>query len=505
VNVQSAAETSIYDEIIAEAATYTHDPLGYVLWAFPWGEGELAHSDGPRTWQRQVLDRIGEQLRAGGDAGAVIREAVASGHGIGKSALVAWLVKWAFDTRENTRGVVTASTDNQLRTKTWPEVAKWHRLSLTQFMGVLTATALHSPEQATQKTWRIDILPWSENNTEAFAGLHNERNRIIVIFDEASGISDKIWEVTEGALTDENTEIIWPAFGNPTKNTGRFRECFGRFKHRWNTRQVDSRTVEGTNKAQLDQWVQDYGEDSDFVKVRVRGEFPSASSEQFIPSDVVERARRAEGYAVLEDPLIMGVDVARFGDDQSVIQPRRGRNAREFGYWTYRGMDTMQLAARVAEKAQELNAHAVFVDAGGVGGGVVDRLRQLNVRGLIGVEFGGRADRSSLSGSGALGEQYANKRAEMYAALRAALNEGLAIPDDPDLQDQLVGMLYGFNKRDEIVLESKKDMKARGLPSPDWADALALTYAYPVAQLSMQQATGNPMQVQHDYDPYAEM
>lgn len=121
------------------------------------------------------------------------------------------------------------------------------------------------------KRWRADAIPWSEHNTEAFAGLHNERKRIIVVFDEASNIADLVWEVAEGALTDEDTEIIWVAFGNPTRNTGRFRECFRKYKHRWKCAQIDSRTVEGTNKQQLQKWVDDYGEDSDFVKVRVRG------------------------------------------------------------------------------------------------------------------------------------------------------------------------------------------------------------------------------------------
>lgn len=500
----AAKALTIHDEIISDLAGFTHDPLGYVLWCFPWGEGELADSPGPRQWQREILESIGAKLRAGGEFGAVIREAVASGHGPGKSALVAWLVKWAFDTRENTRGVVTASTDNQLRSKTWPEVAKWHRLSLTQFMSRLTATALYSAEEATEKTWRIDILPWSEHNTEAFAGLHNKGNRILLIFDEASGIADKIWEVSEGALTDEDTEIIWCAFGNPTKNTGRFRECFGRFKHRWNRRQVDSRSVEGTNKAQLDQWVQDYGEDSDFVKVRVRGEFPSASSMQFVPSDLVERARKLEGYAVLTDPLILGVDVARFGDDETIIQTRRGKDARTFGHWKFRQLDTMQVAARVAEKARELDARAIFVDAGGVGGGVVDRLRQLGVQHVFPVEFGGRSDKASLSQSGAQGEQYANKRAEIYGSLRAALTEGLAIPDSAALQDELVGIEYSYNVRDEIQLESKKAMKLRGLASPDHADALALTFAYAVHSMSTARAAGRPNMTNHDYDPLQE-
>ena len=149
-------------------------------------------------------------------------------------------------------------------------------------------------------------------------------------FDEASAISDRIWEVSEGALTDDETEIVWLAFGNPTRNTGRFRECFGRFRHRWDCAHIDSRQVEGTNKPQLDQWVLDYGEDSDFVRVRVKGIFPHSGAMQFISSGLVEEAMSPgrEGFGTIYDPLVMGVDVARFGDDRSVIRFRRGRDGR---------------------------------------------------------------------------------------------------------------------------------------------------------------------------------
>jgi hypothetical protein len=137
------------------------------------------------------------------------------------------------------------------------------------------STSLKSTDPAHEATWRADLIPWSEHNTEAFAGLHNEGKRIVLLFDEGSAIADKVWEVAEGALTDANTQILWLVFGNGTRPTGRFRECFRKFKHRWDHDQIDSRTVEGINLEQVDKWVADYGEDSDFVKVRVRGMFPS--------------------------------------------------------------------------------------------------------------------------------------------------------------------------------------------------------------------------------------
>ena len=492
------------NEIVERCAQYSRDPLGFVLWAFDWGEGELAGHEGPDGWQIDILTEIGNGLKGGEiTLSQAVQIAVASGHGIGKSALVAWVILWAICTFEDCRGVVTANTEAQLKTKTWAELSKWYRRCICSSLFELTATALFSRDPNHEKTWRIDMAPWSERNTEAFAGLHNQDKRVLLVFDEASAIPDIIWETSEGALTDENTEIVWCVFGNPTRNSGRFRECFGRFRHRWIHKQIDSRTARMTNKAQLEQWVKDYGEDSDFVRVRVRGVFPRAGTTQFISSDLVAGAAAQEAAAGVYDPLILGVDVARFGDDESVICIRKGRDARTHGFLKFRGIDTMQLASRVSEQYEFYRADAVFVDGGGVGGGVVDRLRQLRVP-VIEVQFGGASDRSNM---GADQNVYANKRAEMWGWMREWLKGG-AIPDEPDLKAELEGVEYGYvlhDGREAIQLESKKDMKKRGLPSPDAADALALTFAYPVQPNANagRAAANRTAQVQHDYDPYA--
>ena len=464
--------------LLDAAILYAKCPLGWVYEAFPWGEagGELENEDGPDDWQKDILSDLGDGLITVSEA---INIAIASGHGIGKSALVAWIILWAMSTMEDTRGVVTANTDTQLRTKTWPELGKWYRLCAWKSWFHYHATSISSIDPEHEKTWRVDMVPWSENNTEAFAGLHNQGKRIIVVFDEASAIADLIWETTEGALTDKNTEIIWFCAGNPTRNTGRFRECFGRFKHRWLTKQIDSRSVRITNKEQIDKWIQDYGADSDFVRVRVKGEFPRAGSMQFIPSDLVDVARKRQPEASVQDPFVMGVDVARFGDDESVIALRRGRDAVSVKWTILRGVDTMTLAARIVEISNQHKPDAIFVDAGGVGGGVVDRLRMLR-QPVIEVQFGGSADKAQDTASGTI--IYANKRAEMWGVMKDWLRGG-SVPDDPDLAAQLIGIEYGYTTldgKDAILLEKKKDMKKRGLSSPDRADALALTFAFPV-------------------------
>lgn len=323
--------------------------------------------------------------------------------------------------------------------------------------------------------WRADAVTWSEHNTEAFAGLHNKGKRIVVLYDEGSNIADKVWEVTEGALTDEGTEILWIVFGNPTRNTGRFRECFGRFRALWNTRHIDSRTVEGTNKPYLDEMVSTYGEDSDIAKVRVRGMFPSASSMQFIPGERVDAARRRIVQNERDEPIVIGVDVARFGDDHSTIYFRQGRDAKSIKPIQLSQVDTMQLAAKVAEQQRLYNAAMVCVDEGGIGAGVVDRLKQMQLP-VVGVQFGSKPLNAVKLGNG---EKVANRRAEMWAIMREWLNGG-SIPDDQQLADDLTGVEYSFNVRDEIQLEKKEHMKERGLASPDDGDGLALTFAVPV-------------------------
>ena len=289
-----------------DLASFTHKPLVCAKYSFPWGEGELSDSGGPREWQSTILKHIGTHLREKETRHTPCQIAVSSGHGIGKSALIGMVIHWAMSTCEDCKIVGTANTGTQLATKTVPEVSKWFRMAINSHWWDVKATSITVREEEHKRMWRTDWIPWSENNTEAFAGLHNKGKRIVLIFDEASAIADDIWKVAEGALTDEETEIIWLAFGNPTQNTGRFRECFGKLQHRWKTFQIDSRTVEGTNKAQIEKWIADYGEDSDFVRVRVRGEFPRAGSNQFIPGDIVSECRKykAESYASLpENPF----------------------------------------------------------------------------------------------------------------------------------------------------------------------------------------------------------
>lgn len=460
----------LQQEIASDLGTFTRDPAGFVRYAYQWGKAELSDSAGPRKWQSDVNAYIGQHLSNPETRHQPCMVAVSSGHGIGKSAEIGMIVDWAQSTCEDCKVVVTAGTGTQLATKTVPEVGKWFRQSINAEWWDVNATSIRFKHKKHQATWRSDFITWSEHNTEAFAGLHNKGKRIVLIFDEASAIADKVWEVAEGAMTDEDTEIIWLAFGNPTQNTGRFRECFGKFKHRWKTFQIDSRLVEGTNKAQIQKWIDDYGEDSDFVRVRVRGEFPRAGSNQFIDGESVSRCRKhkAQGFNGL--PKTLSVDVARFGDDQSVIGVRQGRQARILA--RLRGLDTVQVAERTIQFIQSEHPDAVVVDGDGLGAGVVDQLRHRGFsRGLF--EFHGGATPQDHV-------MYFNRRAEVWGEMREWLKAGAEIPDDPELEADLTGVQYGFSAKQQIQLERKEDMKKRGMASPDCGDMLAMTFAVKV-------------------------
>lgn len=458
-----------------------------------------------RAWQVEWMDEIGRRLRA--EPYTPIRTARASGHGIGKSSALALFMQTMLYTFELTRGVVTANTATQLSTKTWPEFAKWYgcAISIIRDWYDLTATSLYRKGPIdVEKGWRIDAIPWSEHNAEAFQGLHNKGRRIVLGMDEASAIADSIWDASQGALTDEGTEIIWAVKGNPTRTEGGFRDCFGRNSHRWSAQHIDSRDVPGAiNMAEVARWVQDYGEDSDFIRVRVRGMFPRASALQFIDQEIVEAAARRQPIVGLRDPLIMSIDVARGGSAEYVIAFRRGLDAKSIPWVIIPGSearDSMKVITKVVDLATTEDRFsrpdAIFVDETGVGGPIVDRLRQLlgddNAQ-VYGVNFG----------EGSPNAKQANIRMFIYWKLRDALRGGLCIPDDPYLHRQLCGPEYYHNKRDQMVLEEKEAMQTRLGIWSDRADALACGYLLPIEPRHDTQVRGTQSRALTDYDPYA--
>ena len=474
-----------------ELAQYAADPWRFVMDMFPWDNHPELKGAAPEKWQREVLQAIRDGLPQ-----EKVRIACASGHGVGKTALTSWIILWALATCRDTRGVLTASNEAQLYTKNRAELTKWHRLLRGKEFFNLTATALIRNDPGHEFTWRLDLLPWNPFKAEAFAGLHNAGRRILIIFDEASAIDPIIFETVEPAASDINTQVIWCCFGNPLHNTGPFRECFGKFAHRWKRFHVDSRDVGISDKEQLARWAADYSEDGYFFCTRVRGLFPAAGSAQFIPVDLVEEAMAREAQWMPNDALVLGVDVARFGEDASVLYPRRGLDARSLKPIELHGLDTVRVEEQILNFCQQHQVDVIFVDDAGAGGAVVDHLVRHNLP-VEGVAFGGKSvgDISRV--------KHANKRAEMWGTLRDKLPY-LALPDNADLRDQLIGPEFKFNLKGEIQLEKKEDMRKRGLASPDIADALALTFARPVFPRQFENWTNGASNVVSDYSPIEE-
>jgi hypothetical protein len=290
----------------------------------------------------------------------------------------------------------------------------------------------------------------------------------MVIFDEASGIDDSIWAVTSGFFTENTPNRFWMAFSNPRRNTGYFYEAFNSKREFWKSKIVDARTVEGTDKQVYEQIIAEYGPDSSQAHVEVYGQFPNEGDDQFISIGIVDAAMKRQPYKDESAPIVIGVDPARFGADATVIAVRQGRDILKL--IRHRGDDTMTVVGHVIDVIEEFKPTLVNIDEGGLGAGVVDRLKEQRYK-IRGVNFGNKSKNPIM---------YGNKRAEIWGEMRDWLKSA-SVPNDRFLKSDLISPKMKPDSRGTIYLESKKDMKARGLASPDAADAIALTFAFPVA------------------------
>lgn len=462
----------------ADLGGFAKQPVRAIKYGFTWGEGDLAGVEGPRKWQQEVYQYIQQHFSNPKTRSTVCRIAVSSGHGPGKSTMAAHLAWWAMSTFEDCRVNVTANTKGQLDTKTSPEFIKWFRMAINSSWFELNVTSIKVRDAGHEKNWRTDFIPWSDANPQASAGQHNKGKRIVLIFDEASEIADIIWDTAEGALTDENTEIIWLVLGNCTNSTGRFYESvFGRQRHRWKTWVIDSRDVEGTNKEQIAEWEKDYGEDSDFFRVRVRGLAPRAASAQYIDLDLIRAAQKRIPAVMSDEPLVAGVDFAWGGADDNVIRFRRGHDARSIPPIRIKGEFTRDPAVMTGKLSDVLTrdfdgkrVSMLFLDSAGIAAPVEQRLRQLGFKNILTVNFGAHSPDG----------HYAYMRDYMWGKMKEWLANG-AIDEDAGLEADLSGPSLVSDKQQRVKLEDKVQMKKRGIDSPDDADALALTFAMPVA------------------------
>jgi len=466
-------------ELAHAVSEFYADPLGYVRFAFPWNEPDtpLESYKEPRIWQCEVLDWLGSEIKARRFDGITpvppIRGAVSSGHGAGKGALTGMLTNFIMSTRVDAKGTVTANTSTQLDDKTWAAILWWNKQSITDRWFEANTQILY--RKGHRESWRVTPQTCAPENSEAFAGQHSERSTSFYINDEDSNVPEVIHEVQEGGLA--KGEPIYLLFGNPTRRGGSFYDAvFGTKRHRWKSWIIDVRKVEGHNAGNVKEYIEDYGEDSDFFRVRVMGLPPNASDAQFIDSQRVLDAQKRRVEVLPDEPLVAGCDLAWGGSDFNVIRFRRGRDARSIPSIRIPGKLTADPAVLTNRLADVLTStysgHKVamlFLDSAGIAGPIAQRLRDLGHRNVTEVNFG--ADSPN--------DKRRYYRDHMWAEMKAWLSTG-SIDAAPRLEIDLQTPGLRPDNKQRIWLESKEDIKKRGEKSPDDGDALALTFAQPV-------------------------
>lgn len=472
----------------------------------------------PDVWQREAFDAWDR-----GDQ----RLAFQACKGPGKTAVLAILIWHFLATREDPKIAATSITGDNLEDCLWTELSKWQQKS-----PLLTRTFEWTKTRITcrdrPETWWCSARTWSrtankETQGETLAGLHADY--MLFVLDETGGMPEAIMAAAIAALST-GIECRIVQAGNPIQTEGPLFIAAHRDRALWTVIEITGDPDDPRRSSRISlQWardmIQSYGRDSPWVMATVLGKFPSASPDAFIGIKLVQDAAVREAKANLYDPLLIGVDVARKGNDKSVIRFRKGRDARTHPPIKMRNLDNIQVASRVASVRREMQADAIFVD-GGAGSGVIDALRHMRVPNVYEIHFGGSAD--NLPSTTNATPLYANKATEMYGIARDWLATG-AIDDDPELRTDLTCRHYGFKVlrgREHFILEPKDLYIGRGYASPDDGDAFVLTFALPIQpnimagfqgahilrpgnQASTEYDPFNPVAaniVQTDYDPF---
>ena len=424
---------------------------------------------GVTRWSKQaeVLEAVRDHQRV----------AVKSGNGLGKGFSAAAAILWFLLCHAPALVLSTAPTFRQVRHVRWREVHRLYHRARYSLGGKLLETRL-------EMSGERFALGLSADSDEEFQGFHSPN--MLIVVDEAEGVEDTIYEAIEAVMTSDNCRLL--LIGNPTTMSGTFRRAFHEDRELYRTLTISAlespNLTEGksvirglTTRRWVDERKKIWGEENPIYQAQVLGEFPDQGEDTLIPLSFVERAvgRRFPSPSIVEGPdeaetnpvgpVVVAVDVARFGSDKSVILQRRGMVAEDIQ--AYRGLDTMKVAGLVIGAIDACQPQEVVVDEVGIGAGVVDRLREQGYR-IQGVNVGRPAsDR----------DHYANLRAEAFWNLRQLFLDGsIGIPSDNDLVGQLAALRYTFNSLGQVVMESKEEMRHRGMPSPDKADALMLAF-----------------------------
>lgn len=455
IGADVADAAPVLHEYADDPVGFARDVLGLTLWSH----------------QRRALEAIAKNRRT----------AWRSSHGVGKTQTVAVAIAWFVATHEDSLVIVTAPSHRQVRSVVWRTLASVLRRARQPLGGEL----YDSPEHG----WRFPdgraVYGFSAGDAERFAGFHAKN--LLAIVDEASGVESEIFEALKGALTGESRLFL---VGNPTRTSGEFFAAFNgkaALYHPLHTSALDVPNISGgepaipglIDRAWLDEMAEDYGTESAIYAVRAMGEFPVQSADAVISLALVDAAKE-RWLEIMRDggrtfvtlgPLEVGVDPARFGDDETVIVCRRGTVA--LPPVVMRGADVVSVARRVLEVVTEQRhgdeRPTVRVDTVGVGGGVADLLRWNKTINVVDVN----------AGAGARSETYQRCRDELWFTLRDWLRSGGAIPADPKLEGELVAPTFSYSPAQKIVVEPKDETKKRIKRSPDRADALALAVYAP--------------------------
>ncbi len=433
---------------------------------------------------------------------------VRSGHGIGKSAVEAWSVIWFICTRPFPKIPCTAPTEHQLMDVLWAEISKWMRNN-----PALKDELIWTKEKLYMKGYPEEwfAVPRTATNPEALQGFHAEH--VLYIIDEASGVSDKVFEPVLGAMTGEDAKLLM--MGNPTRLTGFFYDSHHRNRAQYSAMHVDGRDSCHVSKKFVQQIIDMFGMDSDVFRVRVSGQFPKATPDSLIAMEWCESATKLQPD-ISRTRVDIGIDVARYGDDSSVLYPLVDK-VHSPAYEVHNHNRTTEISGyavmMIKQYAQQYPDAVirVKVDCDGLGVGVYDNLYDQKDE-VIDEIWADRCRAAGLNpddGSqwdkckdiprvdldivechfGASGGkvddedpvEYSNSTGLMWGKIRKYLKDGrLQLPDDDTLFSQLSNRRYSVNKDGKIELERKEAMKKRGLPSPDIADALALALYDPI-------------------------
>lgn len=401
---------------------------------------------------------------------------IRSGHGTGKDAFASWLILWFLSTRPYSKVVCTAPTGRQLSDILWAELSKWFRQS--KLKDEFTHQKDMFFQKDYQKEWwaravSASVRATKEDQAETLAGFHGEH--MLVIVDESSGVPDPVFVPLEGIMTQEDNRVL--LIGNMTKNSGYFYDSHFHptISKAWTKLHWDSRESTNVKKEFCDYMATKYGVDSNVFRIRVAGDPPIGASNVLIPLAWADQCIGNEITVPENEPLYIGVDVARYGDDFSIILPRKGNQV--FPWNSFSNMNTIVLGGHILLAYQELESCGLAIDEIGVGAGVTDWLYKQRVPNMFGVNVATQSSDTSKYGilRDELWWRVRDKCMRSQYSFPTETMPGEAMSLGQELANELASPTYEHNSQGGIVVESKRKMKARGILSPNIADALCLS------------------------------